>query len=102
MWINQNDYALSGIGENLRTERFYNSQTQQSGMFGFGWQSDYDESILNFNNLYLRLMSGNGRGFYFAHIGDNVYVSASADYYAKVIRATDNTYTLTLKGRADS
>jgi len=97
MWLRQSDYSLPGVGENLKINRFYNSIIQQAGIFGFGWKSDYDESISNFNNQYLTLMSATGRGFYFSNIGNNVFASASAGFYGQVIKNTDNTFTLTYK-----
>lgn len=97
MWLRQNDYALPGIEEGIKINRYYNTVSQQTGVFGFGWQSDYDQSIYNHSNIYLRLISGTGRGFYFAGIGNNVFVSASAGFYGQITRNGDNTYTLTFK-----
>jgi RHS repeat-associated protein len=98
MWLEQNDYNLPGVGENIKIHRFYNSLRQRSGMFGFGWSSDYDEAIPNYNNTdYVTLDTGTGRGFYFANIGNNVFQSASVDFYGQIVKNSDNTFTLTFK-----
>jgi len=100
MWLGQTDYSLPGIGENIKINRFYNSNRQQSGIFGFGWSTDYDESISNYDDFYLTLKTGSGRGFYFISVGNNVFTSASLGFYATVVKNTDNTYTLTFKNGA--
>lgn len=41
-WI---DLVLSGTGYDLKIARTYNSRTLFSGMFGFGWCSDFETSI---------------------------------------------------------
>lgn len=97
MWLRQRDYALPGIGENIKIDRFYNSLIQQSGLFGFGWKTDYDESVSNPNNEYVIWRGGDGRGYYFANVGNNVFASASAGFSGQVLKNTDNTYILTLK-----
>jgi RHS repeat-associated protein len=97
MWLEQTDYVLPGIGENINIHRFYNSFDQESGLFGLGWKSVYDESISNSNNQYLTLKSGDGRVVYFADVGNNQFDSASPEFYGQVVKNTDNTYTLTFK-----
>ncbi|HMS42013.1 MAG TPA: DUF6531 domain-containing protein [Pyrinomonadaceae bacterium] len=77
MWIEQSDYALPGIGENIEIKRFYNSIIQTSGQFGFGWSTKYDESLWiypedehqegaeTYNHQMLRLNMPDGRAVYF-------------------------------------
>ena len=35
------DMAVPGVGYDLRVNRTYNSRSLFSGLFGFGWCSDY-------------------------------------------------------------
>jgi uncharacterized protein RhaS with RHS repeats len=97
MWLQQRDYALPGIGEDIRIDRFYNSQLQQNGLFGLGWKTEYDEAIANYNNDYIIWRDGRGRGFVFGAVATNVFDSASPGFKGQFIKNTDNTYTLTFK-----
>ena len=45
MWLEQMDYSLPGVGENIEVNRFYNSINQSNGLFGIGWTTKYDESL---------------------------------------------------------
>ena len=48
MWLQHLDYSLPGFGEGLQINRFYNSQLQSTGLFGFGWTTKYDERLTLF------------------------------------------------------
>lgn len=39
------DMSLGGTGYALRVQRFYNSRSVFSGMFGFGWCSDWETNV---------------------------------------------------------
>ncbi|MES2962373.1 MAG: DUF6531 domain-containing protein [Bdellovibrionota bacterium] len=39
------DMSLGGTGYSLRVQRFYNSRSVFSGMFGFGWCSDWETNV---------------------------------------------------------
>jgi len=39
------DMSLGGTGYTLRVQRFYNSRSVFSGMFGFGWCSDWETNV---------------------------------------------------------
>ena len=41
------DISLTGAGYSLKVERYYNSRSLFSGMFGFGWCSDFETNIEN-------------------------------------------------------
>jgi hypothetical protein len=54
MWLEQRDYSLPGISEIIDINRFYNSIVQSSGLFGFGWTTQYDESIQLYGDKMIR------------------------------------------------
>ena len=39
------DVSLGGSGYTLKVQRFYNSRSNFSGMFGYGWCSDFETSV---------------------------------------------------------
>jgi YD repeat-containing protein len=65
MWLKHDDYGLPGIGENIEISRVYNSVNQQSGIFGFGWTTKYDESLGFYGDKLARLNLPDGRAAYF-------------------------------------
>ena len=98
MWLQQTDYSLPGIGDNIEINRFYNSVIQTSGLFGFGWSTKYDESLWFYDDKMLRLNMPDGRAVYFGRNNTTApFTSISPDIYGNIIKNTDNTYTLTFK-----
>jgi YD repeat-containing protein len=104
MWLRQSDYNLPGLGEPTRIDRFYNSRLQQSGLFGLGWTSDYDESLTIYEDRLVRLNMPDARGVYFARANTSVpFRTVSPDARAGLVENIDNTYTLTFDdGRVHS
>lgn len=66
MYIQQTDYRLPGVGEDLEITRTYNSKMQRSGIFGYGWSTAFDESVTAYGTTLLRLNLPDGRAVYFA------------------------------------
>lgn len=99
MWLKQTDYALPGIGENIKVIRTYNSMKQIAGIFGYGWTSQYDEKLVLFNSLYIRITLANGQIVYFGQVGGGVYTynPLTPDFYGYVVKNADNTYDLIFK-----
>ncbi len=99
MWLQQTDYSLPGIGENIEINRFYNSVIQTSGHFGFGWSTEYDESLWFYDDKMLRLNMSDGRAVYFGRQNTNdPFIAVSPEIYGNIVKNTvDNTYTLTFK-----
>ncbi len=103
MWLEQTDYSLPGIGENIAINRFYNSVIQQSGLFGLGWSTKYDESLWFYDNApfgfrMIRLNMPNGRAIYFGRANTtDPFVSFTADVHGQIVKNADDTYTLTFK-----
>ena len=97
MWLQHSDYYLPGIGESINITRTYNSLTTSNGVFGLGWYTAYDETILNYNNEYLRFDDGTGHGVYLVNFGNDTYFPATRDFYGQIVRNSDNTYNLTFQ-----
>ena len=98
LWLEQNDYSLPGAGESIKINRTYNSARQLSGHFGLGWSSDYDESLVIISGGdYIQLHTGNGQIIYFVNSGNNIFKSTAGDFYGRLEKNADFTYSLKLK-----
>lgn len=99
MWLEQRDYMLPGLGEIIEVNRFYNSIIQTSGLFGFGWSTKYDESLLIYpDNKMIRLNEPDGRASYFGRANTaNPFTSFSQNVTGQIIKNGDSTYTFTYK-----
>jgi RHS repeat-associated protein len=65
MYLQQTDYAVPGLGYSLDLTRTYNSASPRSGMFGRGWSTAYDESIVAYDSHLVRFNQADGRAIYF-------------------------------------
>ncbi len=103
MWLLQNDYNLPGIGENINVTRTYNSLYQATGLFGFGWTSNYDEKLYFYDDT-LTVKLSDGRHIAFIR-QDNTYTnygSLVGDFFGRVVRHQDVDFDLIYKdGRID-
>jgi RHS repeat-associated protein len=97
MWLVQNDYQLPGAGPFIRISRTYNSTSQQVGLFGHGWSTDYDESVELFDSNNLRLILGSGQAVYFNRSGSGSFAPVQTDFSGSMEQNTDGTFTLTHK-----
>lgn len=98
MWLEQSDYSLPGIGEIIDVNRFYNSIVQSSGLFGYGWSTQYDESIQLFGDKMIRYNQPDGRAAYFGRLQTTIpYTSFSPDVRAEVTANVNGTFTLSHK-----
>jgi RHS repeat-associated protein len=99
MYLQQTDYRLPGIGEGLELTRTYNSRKQSSGLFGVGWSSILDESVVAYGNLLVRLNLPDGRAVYFARdsVGAPFDPLATLNFHGQIVKNADNTYTLTFR-----
>ena len=66
VYLQQTDYQLPGIGPSLNVARSYNSRSQQVGLFGRGWSSNYDQSIQTYSSTFAGLKAADGRVTYFS------------------------------------
>jgi len=65
MWISHTDYVVPGIGEPVEVTRFYNSVVQTAGLFGHGWSTKFDESLVFINSQVVRWNRSDGKAVYF-------------------------------------
>src|SRR5262249_6278801 len=86
MYLQQNDYQLPSVGFGISVARTYNSDSQRVGLFGRGWSSAYDESILAYDNNLLRFNHGGGRAIYFGRpVGSSgALIDVIGDFHAQV------------------
>lgn len=98
MYIQQTDYRAGGLS-GLEIMRTYNSKNQFAGLFGYGWSSILDESVVVYGTDLLRLNLPDGRAVYLARpTGSNIYTAKQPlNFYGQVVKNVDNTYTLTFK-----
>lgn len=99
MYLQQTDYRLPGLGAGLEITRTYNSSKQSAGLFGVGWSSTLDESVVAYGTLLLRLTLPDGRAIYFARnsVGAPYDPLSMMGFYGQIIKNVDNSYTLTLR-----
>lgn len=64
MWL---DVSLTGTGYALKIQRTYNSRSNMSGMFGYGWCSDFETSLEKTPEGRLKLtVCGAGQEVYYS------------------------------------
>ncbi|MGH9874512.1 MAG: RHS repeat-associated core domain-containing protein [Pyrinomonadaceae bacterium] len=99
MYIQQTDYRLPGFGEGLEVTRTYNSRMQRSGIFGYGWSSVFDESIIAYGTTFLSLNLPDARAVYFSRpsTSDPYLPKKPLDLHGQIVKNVDNTYTLTFQ-----
>lgn len=99
MYLQQTDYRLPGIGDGLEITRTYNSRKQTAGLFGVGWSSILDESVIAYGNLSVRLNLPDGRAVYFARgsVGAPFDPLATLNFHGQIVKNADNSYTLTFR-----
>ncbi|MBP9663424.1 MAG: RHS repeat protein [Pyrinomonadaceae bacterium] len=96
MFLEQTDFRLPGIGEEIAVNRSYNSLVQYAGMFGLGWSTKYDGSLTVIDSRNLRLASADGRAIYFARVGlSDPFSGITPGFPGSLIANGDGTYTLT-------
>jgi len=99
MYLQQTDYRLPGIGAGLDITRTYNSTKQTAGLFGVGWSSILDESVVAYGTLLVRLNLADGRAVYFARdsVGQPFNPLSIMGFYGQIVKNVDNSYTLTFR-----
>ena len=103
LWLQQTDYALPSTTLPFEIVRTYNSSIQQSGRFGFGWSSQFDEHVEHYltdSFQYIILRHSDGRGIVFTNFlstNTNLFQAISTQEPAQLLRETDGSYSLTAK-----
>jgi len=97
MYLQQTDYRLPGMGQGLEITRAYNSSKQSSGLFGYGWSSVLDESVVAYGNFLTRLNLPNGRAIYFTRnsTGAPFVPLSTLNIHGQLVKNVDNSYTVT-------
>lgn len=96
MWLEHNDYSLSGVGGYIEINRFYNSTSRNIGLFGYGFSTKYDENIQIFDERMIRLNLADGRAVYFVRTAiGQPFKTDMPDFYGQVVQNPDNSFTLT-------
>lgn len=94
MYLQESDYSLPGAGPSINVLRTYNSNSTTNGLFGRGWSTDYDQSIVDYDSHVIRYNQGDGRAVYFYRTGTSgVLVPVTGDIHAQLTK-TGSGYTL--------
>lgn len=98
MYMTHTDYSLPGEGGGLRVERTYNSQSKRSGLFGYGWTSDYDEGLGVYGAMLVRLNLPSGRSVYFGRktAAEPFLPLQAPDFRGQIVKNADGSYTYSL------
>lgn len=86
-YLEQTDYQLPAAGQSISIARTYNSISTNTGMFGRGWTSNYDELVIADSTGLLQLLTPDGR----------LVSVVSPDFFGQIVRNDDSTYTVTFK-----
>ncbi len=98
MYLRQADYALPSVGPGISVGRTYNSNSQRIGLFGRGWSSEYDESIVAYDNNLARLNRADGRAIYLGRaVGSSgAFAPLEGDFHGSLVQNGANGFTLTM------
>jgi len=94
-YFSSTDFSLSGRGPTLALFRKYRSFSTFSGMFGYGWRTDFDINLSVDSSGDVTIFNGEGTGIYF--MNNSGTYSASPGNYSTIVKNADNTYTVTDK-----
>jgi RHS repeat-associated protein len=91
--IDETDFQLTGNGPDVTIARTYNSQDQETGLFGKGWFSSIEENIKEADNGDLLYTTGDKTVYRFVKMGTNSY-SAPSGVYLKISKENNGMYTI--------
>jgi len=93
-YFSSTDFSLSGQGPELRLFRKYRSFSTLSGMFGYGWRTDYDANLSVDSNGDVTIYDGEGTGIYFMNYpGTYGTYMPSPGNYSTLVKNVDGTIT---------
>jgi RHS repeat-associated protein len=97
MYLQQGDYALPSVGPGINITRTYNSNSQRIGLFGRGWSSEYDESIVTYDASLARLNRPDGRAIYLGRpVGSSgVFAPIEKDFHGSLVQNGGTSSTIT-------
>jgi RHS repeat-associated protein len=98
MYLQQSDFQLPSVGPGLSLTRTYNSDSQRLGLFGRGWSTALDESILAYDAGTLRFNHAGGRAVYFGRTlnSSGAFKDLIGDLHEQVNQGGSG-FTLTMK-----
>ena len=98
MYVEQNDYQLPSVGPGLNLTRTYNSNSQRTGLFGRGWSTAYDESVVAYDASMLRFNHAGGRAVYFGRPLDSsdAFTDLVGDVHERISQGSSG-FTRTMK-----
>src|SRR5258707_13141661 len=91
-YIQEQDLRIPGLGGGLMLERTWNSiwpgvaSAYQSGMFGPGWRSTYEERVFQ-SGSYMYYLQGDGGYWVFSNNGSSWKLSSPADVNATLTQS---------------
>jgi hypothetical protein len=97
MYLQQGDYQLPGVGPAIDLTRTYNSDSPALGLFGRGWSTAYDQSIVAYDNNLARLNESDGRATYLGRQpgSSGAFASLEGDFHGSLVQNGSNGFTLT-------
>lgn len=98
-YFSATDFSLSGRGPKLTLFREYRSFSAFTGMFGYGWRTDFDINLNVDPAGDVIIYNGEGTGIFFMNYAGTYAgtYAASPGNYTAITKNADNTFTLTDK-----
>lgn len=93
-FLPETDVSISGRGPEETIDRYYNSRTTSSGIFGYGWTSMIEQKLIDSGLGPILYIDADGTGHSFTPNGDGTYQSLKYLQY-ELKKNADNTYILT-------
>jgi len=94
-YFSSTDFSLNGRGPKLELFRRYRSYSTNSGMFGYGWRTDFDANLTTDSSGDVIIYDRDGTGSYFMNYSGTY--APSPGNYSTIAHNPDNTYTITNK-----
>jgi len=96
-YFSSTDFSIKAQGPALALFRQYSSLSNFSGMFGFGWRTNFDINLTNDNSGNIDILDAQGTEYYFTN-NSGVYVPSSGNF-SSLVKNADGTFTLTDKNK---
>ena len=94
-YFSSTDFSLSGQGPKLSLYRKYRSFSTNTGIFGYGWRTDFDINLTQDSNGDVTVFDADGIQIYFTNISGS-YINSPGNF-STLTKNADSTYTLTDK-----
>jgi len=94
-YFSSTDFSLSARGPKLALFRQYRSLSTFSGMFGFGWRTDFDVNLTEDASGNVLIYDEEGTASYFTN-NSGTYTPSPGNF-STIVKNPDNTFTVTDK-----